>query len=929
MSTESVYIKIQQEGGELVAKTIKDIGEESATTDKRTKILTKDLDRQSTSMKQTAGAGNLLKSALGAIGATYLAKEIFTLADSLQTMQNKLKVVTNGTEELKTVQSALFGVAKSSKSEIESVVDLYSRMARSTEALGLSQSETIGLTETISKALQVSGASTQEASSAVLQLGQALGSGALRGEEFNAVNEASPVLMQALADSLGVARGELKNMASQGKLTSEIVIKAFQEQSNSIESQFNKMDTTVGQALTNIKTNFLESFASFDDATGLSSGLANVLSFIGDNIGGLIKGVAILGVAIGGQLAGNLLKATSLTGGFGGSLTSVFNIIKTNPIGIIITALGGLYSIIGQNSQALEAMKNGFGKIFSLISDGVDSTISAMLSIGQSLHLLPEKVNSITSSFGGLYNFIQDGAQALPFFFYAVFKDMQTAGQNFVSNLIAGFQLMWLNIKKVALYIQDGFLSAFQSIIDGYNSTIGAISDSVKIDVDLTQGVDEKIASINGQISNTYKELDRIKNARLFDSEKAKIKFIIDTQPIEKATNEINNLNDKKLNIQINVKDQLVKKQVDDLLSDLDSKIDLFKAKQSGDDFKVFTLQNNIDTSKFDDSQLSSLKTKFEYYKKLSEETDVLSGKTNELASANDTLGVSVDGFNAKAIEQMGNVDIMTNSINNFGNGLSDAITGFLTGQQSFSEAFGNMATSFVSDMVAMTTKMLIFKGLSSIFENFGSSSQTGLAQATQGMGAFAQSMTANTAKVVASSQAQSTAQAIQGATTSASSTGAASFFTMPTFIASALATVLGAFASIPSFATGGAIYGAGTGTSDSIMAKVSNGEYIMKADTVSKLGVGFLDRLNQSGSIPAFATGGMITTNRVNNSTISNNTTNNVADNNSADRGNNQNIKVVVVMNDEQIISALADSSNFERVIVQKVKANKQDINA
>lgn len=192
----------------------------------------------------------------GAVGSVYMVKQLMTIADTYTLMDNKLKLVTGSADELKYVQDALYQQSLRSFSSYESSVDLYSRFARATETLGVSQSELLRITETLNKAMIVSGATQEESKNAIIQLSQGMASGVLRGEEFNSIMENGSRIARMLADYLKVDIGELREMAKDGKITSDIMVKAFSQAADTIDGEFKKMQPTIDQAMTNLKTVF-------------------------------------------------------------------------------------------------------------------------------------------------------------------------------------------------------------------------------------------------------------------------------------------------------------------------------------------------------------------------------------------------------------------------------------------------------------------------------------------------------------------------------------------------------------------------------------------------------------------------------------------------------------------------------------------------
>lgn len=193
---------------------------------------------------------------VGAVSAVYITKQLMQIADTYTLMDNKLKLVTGSADELKYVQEGLYQQSLRSFSSYESSVDLYSRFAKATETLGTSQGELLRITETLNKAMIISGATQEESKNAIIQLSQGMASGVLRGEEFNSIMENGSRIAKMLADYLHTDVGGLRAMAMEGKITSETMIKAFAAATDTIENEFSKMQPTIDQAMTNLKTVF-------------------------------------------------------------------------------------------------------------------------------------------------------------------------------------------------------------------------------------------------------------------------------------------------------------------------------------------------------------------------------------------------------------------------------------------------------------------------------------------------------------------------------------------------------------------------------------------------------------------------------------------------------------------------------------------------
>ncbi len=238
-----------------------------------------------------AALSKLVKAAAGLVAFETLRRAsayVIEQADAYSNMSSKLRLATSSADEYAAAQEQLFKVAQDNKTALTDTIDLYSRLSIGLKEMGQTQSQIITMTDNVSKALRISGASTAEASSVITQFGQAMGSGVLRGEEFNAVMENGPRLARALADGIGVPIGALRKMAEQGQLTSDIVVKAIQSQTDALNREAATMNTTVSQAWQTLQNAVTQYIGKADQANGSSKELAQALELIANNFNEII-----------------------------------------------------------------------------------------------------------------------------------------------------------------------------------------------------------------------------------------------------------------------------------------------------------------------------------------------------------------------------------------------------------------------------------------------------------------------------------------------------------------------------------------------------------------------------------------------------------------------------------------------------------------
>ena len=224
------------------------------------------------------GKGGLAAAAaVGAFSAALSVRQLSQYADQWTQINNRISLFTSGATEARKVQEELFKVAKDTRSGLGATVELYQRLAQANERLNLTQQQLARITRTVNQAIAISGVTSEAANAAIIQLGQGLASGALRGDELRSVMEQVPALAQAIARGMGVTTAELRKMGEQGVLTAEAVVKSLRTQADAVATDFAKTTGTVGQAFTNMESSFTRLIGKIDEATNASGKLARAI----------------------------------------------------------------------------------------------------------------------------------------------------------------------------------------------------------------------------------------------------------------------------------------------------------------------------------------------------------------------------------------------------------------------------------------------------------------------------------------------------------------------------------------------------------------------------------------------------------------------------------------------------------------------------
>lgn len=229
-------------------------------------------------LKLSAGSGQIgFGGAAGLVGGAYgaarAASAYIQITDLSKQMDAQLRLVTKSQDDFNQAQVDTYRIAQDNKAPLEDVTRLYARLTPALADVGRGQREVAGVTEALTASLRISGATQSETASTLTQFSQALGSGVLRGEEFNAIAENAPRLLRALADGLNVPTGALRNMASEGELTADVITDLTLQALPQLIEEAKKLPETVESTLTKLRNDAIKAFGDGD-----TSGFINAIN---------------------------------------------------------------------------------------------------------------------------------------------------------------------------------------------------------------------------------------------------------------------------------------------------------------------------------------------------------------------------------------------------------------------------------------------------------------------------------------------------------------------------------------------------------------------------------------------------------------------------------------------------------------------------
>lgn len=266
-------------------------------------------DKTGRSFSALDSAARAAAGAMSALAGAFAVRELVQAVDTYTKFTAQLKLATTSAQDYARAYADVRSISKLAQADLGAVGTLYARIANGTRELGLGQQKLAAITETVSLALKVSGAGAAESASAMLQLSQAFASGVLRGEEFNAVNEAAPRLMKALADGIGVGVDALRGMAEQGQLTSQVLAEALPKALGELREEAKSVQTIAGSVQL-LKNNWLEFVGTQAQASGAVGAVSQSIALLANNLDTLAAAALGFGAA---KLAQVMIEAGAAT----------------------------------------------------------------------------------------------------------------------------------------------------------------------------------------------------------------------------------------------------------------------------------------------------------------------------------------------------------------------------------------------------------------------------------------------------------------------------------------------------------------------------------------------------------------------------------------------------------------------------------------
>ena len=509
--------------------------ERAQTEAKKAASATEELSR---SQKRATSSSNALGGSLKSLIGTYISlqtlKGLFTMSDTLALTTARLNMMNDGLQTTAQLNAMLYQSARNTNSSYAETADFVTKLGLLAGNAFNSSQEIIAFSELINKQIQLSGATAQGAQAAMLQLSQGMSSGMLRGEELNSVLEQTPMIAQTIADYLGVSIGQLREMASEGLVTSQVVKNAMFWAADEINEKYGELPVTwrgiwhqiYDQGTMALQPLFdaLNQLANSQFVQDVVNGITVALAILGTVAQIVADNIEIIGPILATAAAAWLVYKVAVT-----LVTIAQNLLNAamaaNPIGLIIVLIVALVAAFVWLWDNVEAFRNYW---IESTSASAESWLwfynDVVVPVGNGIITLLNQTGAVIQDFAELVvNAFADAAQ----FLVKNFQFVADNAKGFMNwyNAIAG-ALGWKQINVDFAVSPEGIEAARQSALASISKwgIEGGIQEIKPIDEDtylknlqtlkeyaadfrIGDFISEKMAELTGVISGSVEDL--------------------------------------------------------------------------------------------------------------------------------------------------------------------------------------------------------------------------------------------------------------------------------------------------------------------------------------------------------------------------------------------------------------------------------------
>lgn len=496
-------------------------------------------DEVTDSMRETSGAADQLWGKIKGFVAAYagweLVKQTVAWSDEMTNIQARLAQVNDGSRSQEQLMKDIYLNAQNAHASLQGMADIVGRFGNNARDAFKSNDELLAFSNQLYKMFSIAGTDQNGAAAAMLQLSQGLGAGVLRGEELNSVFEQAPIIIQTVADYLGVPIGKIREMASEGKLTADVVKNALLSAADQTNAKFAAMPLTFGAAMTMAKNTFQMQMMGLQKIISetinqkqfqqILDAITNTLSTIAAVAIPLVKGIA--------AAAGFVYRNWSFIAPV---IFGVIGALAAYKVAMLAQAAATQIATIAQNGLNIAMLANPVGLVIAGIAAVIALLYLAVAVINKVTGANISATGIIASVLWNLWAYVKNiiaafwnGWLAVAEFFMNVFNNPVYSIKKLLYSLLETFSGLYLGILQgldpVITGLTKGFLSWINSAIKGINwlssaldniglgwGQIGEVTMEGTVASNAEAVRNQMLAALNpGEAPEGYKSLDHLK----------------------------------------------------------------------------------------------------------------------------------------------------------------------------------------------------------------------------------------------------------------------------------------------------------------------------------------------------------------------------------------------------------------------------------
>lgn len=471
------------------------------------------IDRANKSLSEILGTQRLAVRMFGAMYLKDMVVEFMKYSDTITIVQNKLKQVyttsygvTKGTQDL-------LDSANNARTDFDAFSTAFLRYDLVLRRYGRTANQSMEFTNTLAKALALGGATTQEASSAMIQLSQSLSKGKADGDEFRSIMENAPLLVDALIEEVkeyyklaDANRGTLLELAPKGGINIEVILGAVKRLKSKVDSTFSSLDMTVEQVMTKMNNNFKMWWSNAVKSTGILRSFVNVVNYLADNLDKVMNTVTLLIKSFVAYKVAQVAIAVAIKA-YNASIkaSAMWDVVKSRGIGQLIRDYTQYTRAVMANNIAI-ARNNALNK-YSFYGRNKELRANTKVTNASSASIIAENALAdrvFSRKLGGGAGVLRTSANIVGTLAKGVGEIVKVGGRlGAVTVALTVIYSMVTNLKKAFGFLTDPFKNPLQ--INETNAFFVGLAISIKKTIPFV----EQLSSVFNKIGNAIKVMSR------------------------------------------------------------------------------------------------------------------------------------------------------------------------------------------------------------------------------------------------------------------------------------------------------------------------------------------------------------------------------------------------------------------------------------